>query len=143
MSRRLTGIFIVALAALTVPVSFAVAGGGGGGAKAVGVERHVDPTKCGVSQGVQEIGNATVSLDHGTLHVNYKLSVGEPGNGYQLYVYDGNCNYVGSLGKFKVDRSGHGSNEGRLNVAGRGRSFYVCDYNSATTYYDCSDMARL
>ena len=52
MSRRLTGIFIVALAALTVPVSFAVAGSGGGGAKAVGVERHVDPTMCGVSQGV-------------------------------------------------------------------------------------------
>ena len=109
--------------------------------KTVAVEKHVDPTvQCGVPTGNGEIGQATISRSNGYFTVAWKVTRADPNGNYYLYLYDfATCSYIdGYLGKFKVDSSGHGSKVGSTPVSTYGKDVYACDYNGATSKYDCS-----
>ena len=140
--RSFYSVLVVAFVALAIPISYAVAGGGG----TVGspVEKHNDD--CGGSQGKKVIGTDTLKRSGDTLYVTHKVSGADPGRHYYLYLYDAGtvgCDYIGYLGNFKVDGSGHGSKSGSRDVSGTTGKFVVCDYNNDTKIYDCGLTVQL
>jgi hypothetical protein len=133
---------LVAVAALGVWASYAIAGTGG--EVTVDIEYHNDD--CGDSQGKRVIGAAQLRRSGDMLKVIHKVHGADPGTNYYLYLYDGGlpgCPEIAYLGKFKVDSSGDGSKSNTANVAGTSGKFVVCDYNGATGLYDCSLLGQL
>ena len=47
-------------------------------------------------------------------------------------MFTGNCDFLRSVGKFKVDSSGDGEKSASINVAGQGRSFFADPLGSGT-----------
>jgi hypothetical protein len=132
----------VALVALAIPVSYAVAGGGGSVVSPV--EKHNED--CGDSEGKKVIGTDTFKRSGDTLYVTHKLSGADPGRHYYLYLYDAGtvgCDYIGYLGNFKVDGNGSGSKSGSRDVSGTTGKFVVCDWNNDTSTYDCGLTVQL
>jgi hypothetical protein len=70
------------------------------------------------------IGTARFTLKGDILQVSVKMHGADPGQ-CQLFVFTGNCDFLGSFGKFKVDSSGDGEKSASINVAGQGRSFFA------------------
>jgi hypothetical protein len=133
---------MVALVALALPVSFAIAGSGNRVTSPV--EKHNDD--CGDSQGKKVIGTDTFTRSGDTLSVKHKVSGADPGRHYYLYVYDAGtagCDEIGYLGNFKVDGSGSGSKSGSVDVSGTSGDFVVCDLNTDTSLYDCGLAVQL
>src|SRR6476469_4902159 len=141
--RAFCGGLFVALVALAVPVSQAL--GGSGTSVKVPVQRHNDVDNQCVTNPVtrQQIGTATFTVSGNTLGVTYRLSGGETDSTNWLYLYDGGCNYITYLGKFKVDASGSASKIAYADVTGYGDEFFVCGYGSINQVYDCSLIAKV
>ena len=140
--RKFCGVVLVALCALALPVSFAIAGSGDRVTSPV--EKHNDD--CGSSQGKKVIGTDTFTRSGDTLSVKHKVKGADPGRHYYLYLYDAGtagCDYIGYLGNFKVDGSGRGSKSGSRDVSGTTGQFVVCDYNNDTELYDCGLAVQL
>ena len=136
--RTLCGALIVALVALAVPVSLALAGSGG--SVTVHVQRHNDD--CGDDLGGKIIGTDTLRRSGDTLYISHKVSGADPGKHYYLSLWDGTSSgcttLIADLGKFKVDSNGSGSKNATADVSGTAGVFLVCDYNNDTAMYDCS-----
>ena len=78
---------------------------------------------------------------HARSHVQAER--GETDSTNWLYLYDGGCNYITYLGKFKVDASGSASKIAYADVTGYGDEFFVCGYGSINEVYDCSLIAKV
>jgi hypothetical protein len=136
--RTLYGALMVALVALAVPVSLALAGSGG--SVTVDVQRHNDD--CGDDLGGKIIGKDRLRRSGDTLYISHKVSGADPGKHYYLSLWDGTSSgcttLIADLGKFKVDSNGSGSKNATADVSGTAGVFLVCDYNNDTSLYDCS-----
>jgi hypothetical protein len=136
--RKFYGALMVALVALAVPVSLALAGSGG--SVTVQVQRHNED--CGDDLGGKIIGKDTLRRSGDTLYISHKVSGADPGKHYHLELWDGaspGCfTFIADLGKFKVDSNGSGSKNATADVSGTAGVFLVCDYNNDTALYDCS-----
>jgi hypothetical protein len=136
--RKFYGALTVALIALAVPVSLALAGSGG--SVTVQVQRHNED--CGDDLGGKIIGKDTLRRSGDTLYISHKVSGADPGKHYYLSLWDGTSagctSLIADLGKFKVDSNGSGSKNATADVSGTAGVFLVCDYNNDTATYDCS-----
>jgi hypothetical protein len=121
--RRLSGVLAVALVALAVGVSQGLAGSQGNDSSATAPIQYHNGN-CGNDTGKKFIGTAKFTLNGDILTVSVKMHGADPGD-YELVVFTGECDFLGFVGKFKVDSSGDGEKSGSINVAGQGRSFFA------------------
>jgi hypothetical protein len=128
---------LVGLAALAVPVSFALAGGGK--TVTVNIEYHNDD--CGESQTKRLAGTATFSRSGDRLTVKAKLKGADPGT-YYMSLWDaesiGCVDQIGDyIGKFKPDSTGKKTVS--FDVSGTSGRFLFCAYNNDVSHpWNCT-----
>ena len=123
-TRRLwfSSVLAVGVLALAVGASQGLARSHANGSATAPIQYHNG--SCGEDTGKRFIGTAKFTLKGTTLTVSVEVHGADPGS-YELFVYTGGCDQIGSLGKFKVDSSGQGAKSGSVDVTGFGRSFFA------------------
>lgn len=127
---------LIALVALALPVAQGIAGAGSSASSPVQYHNG----DCGGLEKGPFVGKTTFQRSGNTLKITHKVSGADPGQSYDLYVYDdATCgtSFAPFLGSFRVDSSGSGGRTSTVDVTGWGHKFFVCDYNEDTKYYDC------
>jgi len=134
----------VAVVALAIPVSFALAGNG----SVVTVPLQKNTYNCGLGSDHKAIGAITFSRNKaGDLTVSVSIHGAAPSNDYTLYLYYAgpDCGYPfwGTIGKIKIDSSGNGSKTKTFTGTNGYNDFYVWTYDGVDGHSDETPPAHL
>jgi hypothetical protein len=91
------------------------------------IQKH--NSSCGADVDKKAIGSVTFTrIDKTTLRTAVRIDRGVPSNQYTIYLYDGHCNQLTKLGKFKTGSDGDGNRTFTSSRFGH-QSFFVDAYD--------------